>query len=467
MKKHPKFYFFLFYLLGILLPILLNAQTAPNADNLSRYSDAAVVWRGFNHQWSYNHRINRLGNYIENTPFVQFPYAATAVHTSATGVGGDVGLFDAHYSYVAMEQVAVQSGVVSIEFSGKEGDMHHITKHLLIDSKAILDPKQANCTVVLNGFDVLSGYKADKVSLFSLSVGEAAYLPAVNKIRFDLSASLEVRCQSFECSRFNQKFNYTIDVYYLIFSQKTAPIANKLPLEVLSNKPNITTSTLAPDSSHKPAAPYKGLGIFYTSEQAVRRIYNWDKQEELDMLPERHIAKGINNNIYPEALLAFKSISLQLDRAHWLLDWHSSILPEEYDPESGTYQYSLDLLFKQWDEEMKHHSANPRISRFSSKRRGWAILEANVCLLQFSNAFVRHADTQGIVKWEGRNQSADANASVQRFPLSLNDSLYHSEQTDLYQQRSQQNAQIKQQYEQYAIELEKKRQRERKNKQKP
>ncbi|MBK8471589.1 MAG: hypothetical protein IPL33_04985 [Sphingobacteriales bacterium] len=105
---------------------------------------------------------------------------------------------------------------------------------------------------------------------------------------------------------------------------------------------------------------------------------------------------------------------------------------------------------------MKRGSANPRVSRFSGKRRGWAILEATVCMLQFEQAFVRHADQNGIAIWTGHNQSANSDASVQRYELLLDDTLLHSKQTDLYKQRQQEQAQINEQYQKYIAELERK-----------
>lgn len=422
------------------LAIFIFLTTAMTAQPTAQpYTDAAVVWRGFTHQWTYNHRLNRLGNYILNPVFTQFPYQAQMVHTSATGVGGDVGFFDAQYSYLAMRNVAVQSGVVNIEFSGREGDMHNTVKHLLTDSKIAMQPQSAECVVVLNGFDILSERKADKVSLLNISVGEAEYLPASNKIKFDVSASLEVTCKSFECNRFNQKFDYKIQIHYLIFMTDYA-------------RQNVVA---APDKSS--TLGVANVGGFHATEQTIQRVYNWDKDTELDLSPESHTLSGIKDPTFGEAILAFKSISLHLDRDHWMLDWHSAILPEQYDPQTGKFKYSLDLLFKQWDESMKRNSANPRISRFSGKRRGWAIQEATVCMLQFHDAFVRHADRSGIVKWDGHNQSAGADASVQRYDVVLNDSMLTTQQVDLYRQRGIEAQDIKQQYEKYIKELEKKR----------
>lgn len=426
----PLFQFIFFMLVALPLGnIGIFAQSPESAAaNPLPYTDAAVVWRGFTHQWTYNHRLNRLGSYVLNTDFAQFPYHAQAVHTSATGVGGDVGLFDVQYSYVAMRDVAVQSGSVTIEFSGKEGDMHNIVKHLLADSKIAHSQAPSDCIVVLNGFDILSERKADKISLLHIAVSDAEYLPATNKIKFDISASMEATCKSFECNRFNQKFNYTVRVHYLIFM--STPTYN-----------NNEQSEQTP---------------LHATEQTVRRVYNWDKDAEIDLMPEQHTISGIKGNSFSEAILAFKSISLHLDRDHWLLDWHSAIMPENYDAQNGKFRYSLDLLFKQWDETMKRGSANPRVSRFSGKRRGWAILESTVCMLQFEQALVRHADKNGIAIWTGHNQSANSDASVQRYELLLDDTLLHSKQTDLYKQRQQEQAQINEQYQKYIAELERK-----------
>ncbi len=112
----------------------LNLLSQSVKDTL--YADAAVLWRGFTHEWSYNHRLNRLGSYIENPlDFTGFPFTATLCHTSATGLGPDVGTFSGYYSYLAANGVSIQTGKKEIRFSGNLGDMHTASFEVLVDAK--------------------------------------------------------------------------------------------------------------------------------------------------------------------------------------------------------------------------------------------------------------------------------------------------------------------------------------------
>ncbi|MFY7861519.1 MAG: hypothetical protein ACOVP5_04770, partial [Chitinophagales bacterium] len=43
----------------------------------------AVIWRGFDHQWTYNHRINRIGSIVSRNDLGTF----VGKHYSASGAG--------------------------------------------------------------------------------------------------------------------------------------------------------------------------------------------------------------------------------------------------------------------------------------------------------------------------------------------------------------------------------------------
>src|SRR5690242_9683856 len=75
----------------------------------------AFIWRGFSHQWTYNHRCNRIGDYVvynNNKPIT--------AHTSATGKGADSTYFTSYYSFVASQNVAFKEGKVTIQVNSKE-----------------------------------------------------------------------------------------------------------------------------------------------------------------------------------------------------------------------------------------------------------------------------------------------------------------------------------------------------------
>lgn len=368
----------------IFLSISLLAQPLPTG--AATFDDAAVLWRGFSHQWTYNHRLNRLGNYIDNSDYNGLPYKAQLVHTAATGVGGDVGYFDSQFTYLGIRGLSVESGTYTIDFMGKEGEMHNFAQKITIEAKKSYAGDKVRCVVLLNGFDIVSEEKADKLELFSLDVSNAEYLSASEKIQFDLGATLLVTCKSLECSRFKNKFNYKIKVNFL--------------------------ALIGPADT------------FNAVEQHSRKVYNWDKKAELNTQPLAKAVQGRSGGFFGKAALGFQSIAVDLDRAHWMLEWHSLIQPKNYDPQTGIFQYGLDLNFKQWDDEMKLGSSNPRLSRFAVKQKGWATLEATVVLLQLSeDTFVQHDNMIGVNSWQGGNISAQTAAAVRQFDLVIDTTL--------------------------------------------
>ncbi len=379
------------FLLVLQQPAALFAQTY----TLPAFDDAAVLWRGFTHQWTYNHRLNRLGNYIDNTEYEGLPYKARLVHTAATGVGGDVGYFDSQFTYLGLNGLSSSSGTCTIDFTGKEGDMHNVMKKISLDVPQSYDPGNVRCVVLLNGFDIISETKADKLQLFNVNISNPEYLAASEKIQFDIDASLLVTCQSLECSSFKNKFTYSIKVNFL--------------------------ALIGPADA------------FNVVEQYSHRVYNWDKKAELNTLPLTKSIQGSRNSTFGKAALGFQSLAINLDRAHWLLEWHSVIQPKNYNSQTGIFEYDLDLNFKQWDEEMKHNSSNPRMSRFSAKRKGWAAIDATVVMLQLANnTFVQHDNNVGVSTWKGRNISAQKEEATQQFELTIDSTLLT---TDLKQWR--------------------------------
>lgn len=380
------------------------------------YDAAAILWRGFTHQWSYNHRLNRLGSYIENPPlFTGFPFTAQLSHTSATGLGPDVGTYTGYYSYVAANGVVIESGKKDLRFSGNLGDMHTASFEVLADVSHSFALTHLH-HVVINGFDIVSERQADKLQMFRLSVSNGVYIPATNQIRFTVDAALLVRCQSVECNLLSDKFEYAISIHYLIFSGSQQTL--------------------------------------FVAEQATHHVYNWDKRSEVQFTPaNQNIVTGIGNNLYPTAVLAFKSINITLDRPHWFVAWHSAIKPIRYDARQGMYQYELDLLFKQWVGDMKKGSAFPSKSRFSIKRNGWAAIDGTILMLQFADAFVHNTSSTGAFKWEGKNLPATADNAINTQDLVFDADIFLKDPAQFKQSRLLEEARAKQLYLQYLADL--------------
>jgi hypothetical protein len=79
----------------------------------------------------------------------------------------------------------------------------------------------------------------------------------------------------------------------------------------------------------------------------------------------------------------------------------------------GLYQ----LSFKEWEPEMKKYSVTPKHSRFSKRKKGWAVLDMQAVLLQFGQANVQPQKQSGSLYWKGRNTSPDSPAALHQTPV--------------------------------------------------
>lgn len=321
-----------------------------------------VVWRGFEHSWTYNHRINRLGNFVEISKD-----KIENCHVSASGVGADSTYYTSHYTFLESPTVGFHTGVATVKLYGKEKQLLTREIEISLPAPKEMENKEQYITL-LNGFDLKAINRADKIQLLRISVEDAEYAPAINEIRFYLKVALVVNCQSFECSRFNQQATYELDIHYLV---------------------------AAGDLSEMMATP-----------KMLTKQYPWGRKDEPNHLPEKHYMLGKKNPSFTSAVLGLKSIALTLDEAHWTVEFNNNVTPLAYSLETGRVDFSMDLFFKEWQQGMKSNSVRPELSKFSSKKSGWGLLDTGIILLQFKNATVSHQKHKGSLYWTGNNSSS-------------------------------------------------------------
>lgn len=365
------------FMLFIMLPCYALAQQQPMPEN----PKAVVLWNGFNHEWTYNHRLNRLGNYIVNSPFEgQFPYTAQLFHVAATGTGADVGKYNAYYTYLTTTGIGIYTDSVAVVLSGREGELH--TQRLVLDIPADSSLiNKAHYVALLNGFDIVSEQRADKLQVLQIKLSNPQWIAAQNIVRCYADITLLVRCQSLECNRFNKRFQYTLAFQYAVIG---------------GNQNN-----------------------FYAAAQTHSLVYNWDKQEAVSPQIQPASLMGLGNGQYKIAALGISGIRIALDRPHWMVGWHMHLDPNSYQPKTGKYDYGVALMYRQWEDDMQHNSAYRRHSRFSVKRKGWAMLDVDVVLLQFSEGMAVPQQSSGVVTWLGKNASSAGNELLKAHELVL------------------------------------------------
>ena len=139
-----------------------------NGQSMQAQSDGeAAIWRGYKHKWTYNHRINRIGSFVDND-------ADEMIYTSASGFGEDSTFYTSGYSRLESDEIHFKYGKVSLDIEGKEGDL--IVKNATIELPFSEKEIQENqFYTVLNGYDILSIDKADKLNYLQIKVDEASY----------------------------------------------------------------------------------------------------------------------------------------------------------------------------------------------------------------------------------------------------------------------------------------------------
>ncbi len=326
--------------------------------------DIAVIWQGFEHAWTYNHRLNRLGDYIDQSEFDGYPHRVKHFHTGATGLGKDIASFQSYYSVVKAKGIGVQSGAVEFKLTGKENKL--VTDKITVEIKAEKGlQNKDNVTALFNGFDFISEDGADKLKMFKVDFSDPIYDPTSQKLQFDIQVSVILNCASLECHRFKQKFDYDLSIHYLLIAGNNQS--------------------------------------FHAQEKTFFKTYEWDKKEPVAYKLIDQQAQGFAN--FPIATLGFKSFTLEMDSEHWLVDWHTSLHPQSYDARKGKLFYSLDLLFRQWKRDMKRLSPFKGQSRFSKKKDGWIYFGGSVVMLQFKNGCLEQKARLGTIEWDGMNKT--------------------------------------------------------------
>lgn len=163
-----------------------------------RKDEVAAIWQGYRHAWEYNHRLNRFGSYVEHKD--QNP---TAVHTAASGTGGDTAHFAEFVTTLqGSERVAFQAGHGETVVECQRTDMTPFV--IQIDDLELAPALQGRqkYAIVLNGFDIYALEHSEKIVTFDMDVTEPAIYEDGTKARFYIVGHLRFDCRSPECQLF-------------------------------------------------------------------------------------------------------------------------------------------------------------------------------------------------------------------------------------------------------------------------
>ena len=331
--------------------------------------DVGIVWMGFEHAWTYNHRLNRLGDYIEQPKFEGYDHPVKHIHTGATGVGWDDALFTSYYTSIESKDIGFQSGNVKLDLVNKEGEKAAVKSKIVIPLQGNLQNKD-KIVALLNGFDLVANTRADKLKMMSVELSDPIYNEEKTSVELEVEIGFIANCGSLECNRFIQRYNYTLTIQYLL---------------VAGNKSD-----------------------FNSKEKSFLKPYEWDKKDSFEDGIINESVQGKPN--FEQASIGFKSIIINMDRDHWLVDWNTAIHPQFYNATTGKMDFAMDLLLKQWKKKID--SPFKFQSKFSKRKDGWAYVSGSVVLLQFKDACIQPLTRFGSLSWKGMNKGAGGNEAI-------------------------------------------------------
>jgi len=329
-------------------------------------ADTVILWQGFQLHWTYNHRLNRMGSYVRPANG-----AFQIVKTGATGIGRDSGHFITQWAALASRHAAFHHLRDTLRLRGKEGDLIHAEKTIALPST---HPMMQKGVALLNGFDLVSMKKADKLTYLKITVDTPQFFSGKDSIRIRISAAVRMNCRSLECAFFNQEVDYRLMVDVLLV-----------------------------EGDENLAAAYHETGT----------RYQWDKKEELITAPVEVAIGGISEKRFAVGVTGWRSLEITLDKSHWLVDWSSLLTNPAYDAATGRWRGRLHWSVKQWREGMQRDSYS-RQSLLSKAQPGRAALKAGLVLLQFKSGCVERGSRAGSIVWKGGNRSALSREAVRQ-----------------------------------------------------
>ncbi len=349
------------------LLIALHFTQLYGQEEIKPYNQA-YVWQGFKHKWSYNHRINRLGNFIskENNHFY-------TTHTSASGVGADSTYFTTFYSKVSSPNIVFKETIITISVYGNEGDLLNKIEEIAIKA----DPwfqKKDNYRAFINGFDIRSLLKADQIQLLGFNVDNPTYSHETNEVKFRASMSLSTNCRTVECPLFSNHTAYELTLHVLLMGY--------------NNKEAQT------------------VDAYFSKE------YIWDKQVEVSDLGMTKILQGQPD--FPKATAGIRGLNILLDMEHWVKEIDNYITPLNYNSTLGELELQTNQLFIEWRKGMERFATEPKKAMFAKRGSGYAIMQLFPTMIQFRDGEIKRSKISGSTYWKGLNVESGGEKSINK-----------------------------------------------------
>ncbi len=347
---------------------------------------ATVFWQGFYHDWGYNHRVNRMGDWIQSIQKSDNGIQAVISHSAAAGSGSDVLDYQTFFTYVKSQKAKFFSSIVSCTVRGREATT--TTKMVTVKGawpNELKNYKQG--IVVLNGFDLASSTRsngkvmgsgnADKLSMFYINVQDLKI--ENDSFSFNLTIKLGADCDSPECINFtpgdNEWFDYQFRVAYQImtYNEGVHIASSKVSQNYNWWKPLKTRPDIDPNEIFRNDKTFKNKNINGIAGYNIG-IPVFDKIEV-------NIEKGNGG------------FTRKRKETPHLLMLDIAIPKYTYNASSGSCVYDIDLFFKNW---------KPNMHPLSFGNDGTVTINAGLKLIQISDpsAIAEDLWLNGKINWQ-------------------------------------------------------------------
>jgi hypothetical protein len=397
-------------------------------------SRPVVLWQGFSHRWGYNHRVNRIGCYIEHTGSPEGAYGIDAVHTAASGTGPDRAEFVDPFFMVQTKSAAFQAGTCQVKLTTTEEQLTPFRLHVRVGLGPSLAGKDTY-TVVLNGFDLVAEGDAKKLMTLVLGVTDPEPTADRRALSFSTYGAFRVDCSTPECDRKTRVKRSLADDQW---KQSVQALRLKISQDLRDPKRTVEyeAGTLSVVGSGVPSLADRvqyvlrvryliiagnSEDLYIAQAEPISHSYTWDRKSELpSSLTGRapiHVSPVAGKPGFDGFAFAFQEFAVTLyrkgtagrllwrqDIAMHLLEWNMRIW-EAKQLEGGLFSCTLDLFFKNWDKRMRWRRLP--YSLFAYRDAGEAQFGAQLTLLQFKTLDLAKKDSQGgSIDWLGGNREA-------------------------------------------------------------
>ncbi len=373
-------------ILSLLFVLIFTSCEQDDDVIIVKESNEMLLWQGMSHEWRYNHRVNRMGDWLLPNDIQSIIPSYIHKHSAASGSGADYLDFKSYSSRVVSEDMLFFNNKIKTQIQGVENS----TSVASIEIQTEIPEEMLqyeNYEVILNGFDMyptqrdedpnlLGDASADKVFEFSCLFGEAIKMED-DSLKFDLEIKFGADCASFECSNGPaiNYFDYQLTFHYV----------------VIGFNDDVVVTTKSFNNNYawdKPSTP--------NANSDVNEIFKEDFR-----LNNVSIA-GTNGSNWSNGITLFKGFNFQIEKGAGgftgdiiefphLLSLDLAILDENYNAATDLMTFDLDLFFKNWTVPI------PPLSFGSA---GKIDFNADLALLQFEgNTTITPNTSEGTILW--------------------------------------------------------------------